>query len=177
MNSTEKTWSEQADDIGRFAMASIREMVAALECDYERLQELRDERDGYDEHADECGQSGNWALDNPGDAAELAELESAAGECESQDDARERIEQDPLSLQFRSGWFASREDMEPEEFELLLTTGGPAVRIIGEINGGGEFTRPQLQVQDWFKPWTDYNGDSDDEAALEAYCRCFYFGE
>lgn len=174
MTAKEKTWEDQAAELGRCAMSSIREMVAALECDYDRLEELRDERDGCDEHADECGKSGNWALDNPDDAAELAELEAAAGNCKDRDDAEQRILEDPLSLQFRSGWVSSREDMEPEEFELLLSTGGPAVRIIGEINNGKP-CNPQLQVQDWFKPWADYNGDSDDEAALEAYCRCFCF--
>lgn len=200
MNSTEKSWEDRAAEIGSSAMSSIREMVAALECDYERLEELRNERDGYytcdtcgkelDDsmgEADkpfvscECGMAKMtraecWAKDRPDDAAELAELESAAGECEDRDDAERRIQDDPLSLQFRSGWTTSREDMEPEEFELLLGTGGPAVRIIGGIDRG-EPCNPQLQVQDWFKPWTDYNGDSDDDAALEMYCRQFYFGE
>lgn len=59
------TKDERLQEVGASALASIREMVAALECDYERRDELRDERDGYDEHDDQCGQSGNWSLDNP----------------------------------------------------------------------------------------------------------------
>lgn len=159
--------------IGRNAMASIREMVAALECDYNRLQELWDERDGYDEHDDECGQSGNWALDNPDEAAELAELEEAAGDCKDQDDARTRIEEGPLSLEFRSGWVTDKTEMVAEEFCLLLTTGGPAVRILGDLNDG-QATRSYLQVQDWGTAWTDYYEDGIGEV-LMTYVNVFCF--
>ena len=67
--------------------------------------------------------------------------------------------------------------MEPEEFELLLATGGPAVRIIGEL---GTFSEPEtaiLQVQDWFVPWTDYRSDSDEDDALLTYVQHFCFDE
>lgn len=135
-------------------MASIREMVAALECDYDRLEELRD----ADERTDEENE-------------ELAELQGAAGECEDREQAEQRIHEDPLSLLYRSGWVESKDDMEPEEFELLLTTGGPAVRILGEIRDG-EPRRAWLEVQDWGKPWTRYYEAGCDEL-LMAYCRCF----
>jgi hypothetical protein len=218
MNATERTWEAQAEEIGRCAMDSIREMVAALECDYDRLEELKGERDDWEAEIPEdfavtplddddeakdratcgtCGRSWDdaiateytpapsgrcpfeayhetWAEANPDEAEELKELEEAAGECESREDAEQRIMEDPLSLQVRSGWCSSKEDMEPEEFELLLSTGGPAVRIIGEIDRG-QASKPRLQVQDWFKPWTNYNTDSEDDAALETYCNCFCF--
>jgi hypothetical protein len=158
-NKVEKTWEQQAEELGRRSMSSIRDMVAALECDYERLEELQgQEKLSRDEKK------------------ELAELKAAAGECTSREDAEQRIQEDPLSLQFRSGWSSSREEMEPEEFKLLLGTGGPAVRIIGEINRG-EATNPTLQVQDWWQPWTDYRTAGADDEALETYCRCFYMGE
>ncbi len=54
-------------------------------------------------------------------------------------------------------------------------TGGPATRIIGELNEHGEPTRARLQVQDWGTPWTDYRGG--DQETLLTYARCFYFGE
>lgn len=176
-----KTKDEKLQDIGRNALASLREMVAALECDYDRLEELREERDSYEPEEnddgtpilDENGVALTWADANEDDAEELAELEAAAGECESREDAETRIQEDALSLQFRSGWVSSREEMEPDEFELLLTTGGPAVRIIGEIRDG-QAHHPVLQVQDWGTPWTDYyeEGVSD---VLESYCGCFCF--
>ena len=68
-------------EVGKPAADSIREMVAALQCDRERLEELRDERDAYHEPTPEAeGETETdwpWANENPEDAAELAELEAA----------------------------------------------------------------------------------------------------
>lgn len=102
----------------------------------------------------------------------------AALECdESREDAEQRIHEDPLSVEVRSDWYTPGEanpDMA-NEFLILLGTGGPATRIIGELNEYGEPTRARLQAQDWGTPWTDYRGGDSD--TLLAYCRCFYFGE
>lgn len=145
-------------------LRSITEMVAALGCDFDRLEELRD-TDPAELSAD--------------DAEELAELVAAAGEAESTDDARERIEEDALSVEVRSDWHAPGESAEPSEFCILLCTGGPAVRIVGELDCG-QPSRPRLQYQDWFTPWSDLiltADDGIDDDALQAYCECFYFGE
>lgn len=162
---TTKDW---VAEIGQPAAESIAEMVAALNCDYDRLEELRDERDSHEDGAKV------WAEANPDDAEELSELETAAGECADQDEARQRIEEDALSVQVRSDWHNVGEPGEDAEFEILLTTGGPAVRIIGELNQG-EPSRPRLQVQDWGKCWTEYMGV--DRDTLLAYCSVFYFGD
>ncbi len=156
-------------EIGRCAAESIAEMVAALECDYDRLEELREMNAGM--HAE-------LPLD-AAEAEELAELEKAAGECESREDAEQRIQEDPLSVEVRSGWYepgSSDSDRAPEEFRILLGTGGPAMRIIGELDRG-EPTRARIQAQDWFTPWTDYLGGAISGKDLLTYCRCFYFGE
>jgi hypothetical protein len=55
-----------------------------------------------------------------------------------------------------------------------LTTGGPAVRIIGELDGG-EVESARLEVQDWGTPWTEHCTTGDDNEALLSYARCFYF--
>lgn len=149
-------------DIGKSAAESIAEMVAALECDYERLEELRET---------------SRKEMTPEDKAELAELEKAAGDCESREDAEQRITEDPLSVQIRNGWHDPGAESEPEEFEILLSTGGPTTRIIGELDEHCEPTRARLQAQDWFTPWTDYTGDAISQDDLLTYCRCFYFGE
>lgn len=171
-------------DIGKSAFESIAEMVAALECDYDRLDELKAQRMAWLEEnpskfLDPNDTRNNWGLACPDEAEELAELSEAAGECKSREDAEQRIMEDPLSLQMRGDWYAydtePADAAKPVEFELLLGTGGPATRIIGELDDHGQPTRARLQTQDWFLPWTDYiDGDSE---TLLTYCRCFYFGE
>ena len=167
IESTEESWS---DAIGAPTAAALVEMVAALTCDYDRLEELRDDRDAHDDGPEV------WAKENPDDAEELAELETAAGECTSEEDARERIMEDPLSVEVRSDWHApGAEDNGPAEFCILLGTGGPATRIRGELDQYAQPRRAWLEVQDWGKPWTQYHDI--EQSTLLAYCECFYFGE
>jgi hypothetical protein len=189
-------------------LESIMAMVAALKCDYDRLEELRDEKaelvgareearkalEGQ-EHDEDCanfadcdchmaeltGELGDasdalaeWEAEN---GEELAELEEAAGDCEGEEQARERIDEDPLSVELRSGWCNSKEEMEPEEFKILLCTGGPAVQIIGDLGQWNEPERASLQHQDWFERWEDLHLTSEEEEIVLEYCRCFYFGE
>jgi hypothetical protein len=154
-------------------MASIAEMVAALECDYERLQELREARDDWNADSHPTP----WSVANTDEAEELAELEEAVGECESREDAEQRIQEDPLSVEVRSGWYQPGGDNEPEEFKILLCTGGPAVQIRGELDQHGEPHRAWLEYQDWFTPWIEYHGDAVNHDALLTYCRQFYFAD
>jgi hypothetical protein len=89
------------------------------------------------------------------------------------------IEEDPLSIQVRGDWHApgDPEGAKPVEYEILLSTGGPATRIIGELDSFGQPTTAILEAQDWFQPWTRTMGIDRDDETLLAYARCFYFGE
>jgi hypothetical protein len=91
------------------------------------------------------------------------------------EEAQTHIQEDALSIEVRSGWRALGDTLEAEEFNILLTTGGPAVRIRGALDDNREPSRAWLEVQDWGTPWTRYY-DALQEVLL-AYARCFYFGE
>jgi hypothetical protein len=97
-----------------------------------------------------------------------------------EEEAREEIHQDALSIQVRSGWHSPGDDaVKPEEFEILLCTGGPAVRLTGNLDDHAQPESVTMEVQDWFQPWTAFNPsrDDDEDDVLLAYARCFYFGE
>lgn len=161
--------ADQLQEIGRSAYESIAEMIAALECDWVRLEELNEERGAIETDAERAA----WDEEN---GEVHAELRKAAGdECRSAEEARTRIEEDALSVQVRSGWVSPGEKMDPKEFEILLSTGGPATRIIGELDDSNEPFRARLEAQDWFLPWTEYRGAR--EETLLAYAQCFCFGE
>ena len=108
---------------------------------------------------------------------EMVEAFDNATTDEERETAEETINNDPLSLQTRSGWISPGEKMEAEEFNILLCTGGPACRIIGELNEHKEPESPRLQYQDWFTQWEVFYLDSEEEAILLSYCNKFYFGE
>lgn len=111
------------------------------------------------------------------DALESGEAESV--ECDGctyvdADSLRQHIDEMPLSVQVRGGWYTpGGEAPDAEEFEILLSTGGPALRIYGDIGG-----LARLQWQDWGTPWTDYFETSDDEdEAIASFVGSFWFGE
>jgi hypothetical protein len=181
MTTTDSERSLEA--IGKSQYESIVDMVSALECDYGRLEELKSET----ETLEDALRTLDAAEDYDGDTRdsvqndlldlreELAELQVAGGECSDQDEARERIQEDPLSVEVRSGWVSIGTEMEAEEFVILIGTGGPATRIRGELDQYKQPSRAWLEVQDWGTPWTRYF-DADQETLL-TYCREFYFGE
>lgn len=170
---------ESLKETGRDAAAVIVEMVAALECDYALLADLRWQRDDFvnDEDVTDKGVALTvWNANN--DAAGLKELEEAAGECTSREEAEQRIQEDALSVEMRGDWYGygtePADAAKPVEFRILLSTGGPSSRIRGELENG-EPSRAWLEVQDWGTPWTQYF-DIDQDTLL-TYARCFYFGK
>lgn len=158
---------------------SIAAMVAALNCDFDRLEELREEAETHRATiARYAEKMDDWQANADAQAAleELADLEEQAGDHDSEDDAREAIQDDPLSVQVRSGWCSPGEEMDAEDFEILLTTGGPALRIVGELDQYKQPCRAWLEYQDWFTPWTEYHGNGVSNDDLLTYCQQFYFG-
>ena len=179
--------TETIDTHGRDQAAaqaeSIAAMVAALNCDFDRLQELRDEREELtsaaedpesdDETAEAAAALAAWDDDN---AAELNDLEHAAGDCDDQDEARARIQEDALSVEVRSGWTPAQDvPFSAAEFRIILCTGGPHVEIRGELDDNGTPCRAWLQYQDWGTPMTQFFNV--EQSTLLEYCSQFYFGE
>lgn len=115
----------------------------------------------------------------------------------TKDEAEQAILESPLSVLVRSGWYTPGDTHKvrpsdgfplcclPAEYEILLSTGGPALRIIGDLSEHGEPTSATLQWQDWGTPWTDVRPYSDlgvanrnhCEGMLLSYASHFYFGE
>jgi len=99
----------------------------------------------------------------------------------------EKAREEALSVEFRSGWTSNPEEMKPEEFKILLSTGGPACQIIGKLDQYKQPTDIEIQYQDWGTPWEPLQLNStyvdkspnitSDYEALEWFCNCFYFGE
>jgi hypothetical protein len=182
----ETDWAEK---IGKPCYENLAEMVAALECDYDRLEELREcMKDRYDELSDaEEGREqtsfehflASMIAEGDDVVEEVKELEDAAktcgNECSDREDAERMIHEDPLSVEVRSDWTTPGEEMTAGQFQILLSTGGPATRIMGELDEHGEPYRAWLEVQDWFKPWTEYHVYGGMETLL-TYARCFTYG-
>ena len=147
-------WIKQAED-----MAETEEMAKSL-CAFAELADLESAPFNLQ------GPDGMryWVEVSSEDAAELAELEGQAGEYESEDEARDAIYETPLSVEVRSGWHSVGEDAgEPEEFRIVLCTGGPHVELTGDIGGS-----VRVVFSDWGESG-EYYPDADERAALGTF--------
>lgn len=202
-----------AEQNARGWMESIQEFADALAVDWDRLEELKAEREvlqdvvfdaieavdqahaEYTEyveyHGPGCLKDFRKNLENTCeslrnkeddlftwlDREELQDLIEAAGEFEDNDEVQQQVQESALSVQVRSGWHnpGDEDANAPEEFEILLTTGGPALRIIGELDSYCQPMNPEMQWQDWGTPWTEFRAV--DSAAMTEFCKVFWFGE
>lgn len=91
----------------------------------------------------------------------------------------EQAREQPLSVCVRcSEWQdpCASQDLSPDEYQILLSTGGPALRIVGELNAHCEPCSARLQHQDWGTPWTEYLNGVDRDALLW-FAGLFWFGD
>ena len=115
-------------------------------------------------------------------AAHIARLIRLRNRCNAADhnDWAEAIQQQiddmPLSVLVRSDWHAPGDAGEAGEYEILLSTGGPAVRITGPLNQWDEPADAFLQCQDWGTPWQPVALDHDTQLALQDFAQNFWFG-
>lgn len=163
---------------------SIVAMVAALECDFDQIEELENDIESLESDQEEL--MGDWdgtseltappeflewekvngeSLDSMRE--ELAELKKEAGNCADQEDAQQRIQDHPLSVEYRSGWSNPGEDLTPEEFRVVLCTGGPHVEIVGDLNRHGEPASVRVLYRDWGTSGELFDFDHD---AVLTYC-------
>lgn len=164
---------------------SIVTMLAALNCDFDRLQELQDEREELADEVDGVNTASAYGLEkeceaiaaltqwDEKNAKELKILAHEAAEYTDADEVCEALQNDPLSVEFRSGWTSYGDTATPEEFRILLCTGGPAVQIRGELDQHGEPYRAWVEYQDWGTAWTQFFDV--DQKTLLAYCQEFIF--
>jgi hypothetical protein len=87
--------------------------------------------------------------------------------------ALEAIQEDPLAISVRSDWQVPGSRFQAAEYQILLCSGGPACRIIGDLDGEQPATA-YLEYQDWFRPWREFETTSTEAEALIEYARCFY---
>lgn len=97
---------------------------------------------------------------------ELIDLMNRAEDDDEQ--AREELEQMPLSIELES----HRPNRSTCQFVILLGTGGPADRIVVEVDEHGAIETAEYEYQDWFQCW--YAPRQDRERVMR-FTQFFYF--
>jgi len=95
-------------------------------------------------------------------------------DCEVAIDRRlSAILEDALGVLVRSDWVApGAEDFPVAEFSVLLSTGGPACRLIGTLDRG-EPASVTMEWQDWGTPWTPVRLTREEQEACLEYAGQF----
>ena len=126
----------------------------------------------------------------------LREVEDAE-DYDTSENIRTEIMDSALSVQVRADWYTPGlhgVDHPPVEYSILLTTGGPALRLIGTLTEYGEPETARLEAQDWGTSWADVSRNQifnnkcisvreagkaweDYDNTLLAFARCFYFAD
>lgn len=159
--------------------ASIAALVQAYSLDWDQYESLADLRADHEFDMRESNDAKPFYIAYPDEAELLAKFEQAKAdiECDSQESVQDRIQEKPLSIEYRSAWCSDRSELnQVQDISILLCTGGPAVRIRGEVSGfNGQVCRAWIEYQDWGTPWAQYFGA--DQDTLIEFCNHFYFGE
>ena len=115
--------------------------------------------------------------------ADMVAALEATEDNEQAEAAQQSIQEAPLSVQVRSDWHFPGEQPEAVEYQILLSCGGPSLRITGQLGEYGEASTADLEYQDWGTPWTRYHPplrselfDSHNENVL-TFAQQFYFGD
>jgi hypothetical protein len=104
---------------------------------------------------------------------------------EAMEKAHNTILESVLEVTVRSGWYTPNEQRfagspEPQEYCILLSTGGPALRIVGKLDRWMGPETAQLEYQDWGIKWQESDiskRSAKNEAKLVEFANFFYFGE
>jgi hypothetical protein len=187
-----------AESNAKASYENIVELVTALECDYDRLEELRDERKDLDDALEELRKEwdaeedqqakveifgkikegdeelSDWDAENGEELKELAEAATLDGELVDAETARERIQERPLSVQVRSGWVTPAARWRPRSSRSCSRQAGRRCASSASSTSTRSPHRAWLEYQDWGTPWTRYFPT--EQETLLSFCRCFYFG-
>lgn len=99
---------------------------------------------------------------------------------ESFDDAVEiadMVQECAMSVEVSSGWHQPGDlaAAKPIAFRILVTTGGPGFRVIGDIGPYGQAAHVRAEHQDWGTPWTEVDLDEEEQEALNWFAGLFYY--
>lgn len=105
----------------------------------------------------------------------IEEMLGKLGNDEHTEDVQREIQESVLSVSVRDDWHEPGKPAEGiDEYEILLTTGGPALRIWGRLDDYCQPSSAELQMQDWGTPWTRYPAP---ESKLLEFAQQFWFGD
>jgi hypothetical protein len=109
------------------------------------------------------------------EVARLAELLEADPD---NDELQDELRALALSQEVRSDWrcFVATEECDPDEWRLVLCTGGPHVEVRGEFNNYGDPETASLWAADWGQSLAEVPIPQSSADLLLWFAQTFYWG-
>lgn len=160
----------------------IHALITASQVDFDRIEELVDERAAWLEEnpgrflePNDPRDGGRWYLANPDEAEELDELRLQAGKFTSQEDALEQIREMPLSVLVRSTWQELGQVLTQAEYRITLTAGGPSCWLQGDIDADGTLGNTvRVRYSDWSEVGELFDITDEQRDSLRDFVRYFF---
>lgn len=93
------------------------------------------------------------------------------------EDVENEAREMPAGISLRSGWYAPGAGGPADEYRLEMAGGGPACRIIGNLDADGDAADATIEGQDWGTPWLALTLTTDEYDALLWFVGLFWYGE
>lgn len=160
----------------------IHDLITASQVDYDRIEELVEERATWLEEnpgrflePNDPRDGGRWYLANPDEAEELDELRLQAGEFKSQEAVEEQIRELPLSVLVRSTWQEPGQTLTQAEYRITLSAGGPSCWLQGDVDADGTLGNTvRVRYADWGEVGELFNTTDEQRSALLDFVRYFF---
>lgn len=160
---------------------TITSLVAACIADFDRIDELKEERDDWLEenpgsflHLNDPRNGGRWAMACPDEADELAELLEQVGSYESREEVERELREMPLCIEVRSGWVERGRDMEAEEYRIVLSCGGPHCELRGDLDNGSAHGPVRVLYSGWAESGELFDINDEQRRALNYFVNLFF---
>lgn len=113
--------------------------------------------------------------------AQVAEIRRLSDQLSAEpdnDDAIGELHALALSQEVRSDWrcLSHVGECEPDEWRIVLCTGGPHVEVRGEFDCFGEPVSAALWFANWGQPLAEVQISTDDASLLLWFAQSFYWG-
>lgn len=162
-------------------VATITSLVAACTADFDRIDEIKDERDEWLEsnpgsflHLNDPRNGGRWAMACPDEADELAELLEQVGSYESREEVEREMREMPLCIEVRSGWSHPTGDLTPAEYKIVLSSGGPHCELRGDLDNGSAHGPVRVLYSGWSESGELFDISDEQRRALNYFVDIFF---
>lgn len=144
----------------------------------QRDKEYEDARNNALAHVESILEGMTAAKTLEEETAESVEYDGETYTCEYE--LQDRMQERALSVEIRTEWHvpgSKADGIDPGEYRIVLTFGGPSLEVRGNLNGYNEPDTATVYYRDAWLPERALPLDAERAGAILDFAQIFYYGE